>query len=62
MWQVFVCSAAADEQLKLQGILPNSSGARRDTLEEQQKRANAIEDIDSGEFFQTSFKSTRGEV
>lgn len=55
-------SAAADEQLKRQGLLAASAGRPLISTEDQQKRANAIEAIDSEGFAQSTFRSTRSEV
>lgn len=55
-------AAAADEQLKSQGLLAASAGRPLISTEDQQKRANAIEEIDGEGFAQSTFRSTRSEV
>lgn len=55
-------AAAADEQLKRQGLLAASAGRPLISTEDQQKRANAIEAIDSEGFAQSTFRSTRSEI
>lgn len=63
LWS-YMCmiSAAADEQLKSQGLLAAGVGRPLISTEDQQKRANAIEEIDSEGFLQSAFRSTRSEV
>jgi len=54
----------ADDILRAQGIEDISTRAKKTQLsfEEQQKRASAINDIESGDFIQETFKSSRSEV
>ena len=57
-------TAAADRQLKAQGLLGANVKSEPAilSLAEQQNRAKAIDDIESDSFVPAAFKSTRGQV
>lgn len=57
-----MAAAAADETLKSRGHLATNVGRKCESFEDQQKRANVIEEIDSGGFTQATFRSTRTEI
>lgn len=61
-----VVSVNADEILKAQGVVLDDSRVRVKTeassFDEQQRRASAINDIESSDFMQSAFRSSRSEV
>ena len=67
--EIFASSVVAvgtDELLQAQGVVLDDSRVRVKTettsFDEQQKRASAISDIESSDFVQSTFRSSRSEV
>ena len=59
-------SVGADDILQAQGVVLDDSRVRVKTetmsFDEQQRRASTIQDIESSDFIQSTFKSSRSEV